>query len=125
MSVPEPIVRYEGYREHYTSPRGRFEPPTGCQFTLKLLTGTGREVYDAVRKWVGNPPAARGISKKAVFFKWNRTKHDGATHGRKPVIDVTAVMAFRDYLQERYGYEGWVDLSDGRYVKLVVPHPAE
>jgi hypothetical protein len=118
--VPQPIVIYGEFVKEYTRPRHshvehntwiykeRFLRPMG-NFKWSLLTADGERILNGLKSFHLPAPKYRGVSKKAVYFKWDcsvhvtREKVDGETvetrHSTKDAILVAA-----DWVREQ-GYE--------------------
>jgi hypothetical protein len=84
--MPAKLVDYAEYKTLYTTmgwtfkfdrATGRrdpkrglvFDPPMGT-FSIKLFTKVGAEVYQQIRLMTPRAPKFRGVSKTAVYFKW-------------------------------------------------------
>lgn len=131
--MPASIVVYDEYRRMYTRPgytfkldrtTGRrdpkiedvFDPPMGT-FSIKLFTKAGAEAYQQIRLMTPRAPKFRGVSKTAVYFKWE------GLDARDAVL--VAADKFRDD-----GYDVAVTESEsttnGKYqIKLSILNPQE
>jgi len=114
--VPQPIVEYAEFRKAYTRPRqsyiedgkwmtvDKFVAPMGT-FRWNLLTQDGESVLGVLKSFHLPAPKYRGVSQKAVYFKWDcsvhvtREKVNGETvetkHSTKDAI-LVAADAIRD-----------------------------